>query len=147
MSSRPRAVCGLRAKRSHAAPMRRRSTPLFTETGRGRTLRSMQTLDREDRLQLMKFICSFAWADLEVQKAERKFVGKLARELELDEDEQKQVEAWLEVPPTPDEVDPQDIPKAHRELFLDTVRAIIVADGKIDAEEAENFSLLEAMLR
>ncbi|HJK94094.1 MAG TPA: TerB family tellurite resistance protein [Polyangiaceae bacterium LLY-WYZ-15_(1-7)] len=107
----------------------------------------MQTLDREDRLQLMKFICSFAWADLEVQKAERKFVGKLARELELDEDEQKQVEAWLEVPPTPDEVDPQDIPKAHRELFLDTVRAIIVADGKIDAEEAENFSLLEAMLR
>ena len=58
-----------------------------------------------------------------------------------------EVEAWLEVPPTPDEVDPQDIPKAHRELFLDTVRAIIVADGKIDAEEAENFSLLEAMLR
>lgn len=107
----------------------------------------MQTLDREDRLRLMKFICSFAWADLEVQDAERKFVHRLVAELELDDAEKAKVEDWLEVPPPAEEVDPADIPKAHRQLFLDTVRAIIVADGKVDADEAESFALLEALLR
>lgn len=107
----------------------------------------MQTLDREDRLRLMKFICSFAWADLEVQDAERKFVHRLVAELELDDEEKAKVEDWLEVPPPAEEVDPADIPRGHRQLFLDTVRAIIVADGKVDADEAESFALLEALLR
>lgn len=107
----------------------------------------MQALDREDRLRLMKFICSFAWADLEIQDDERKFIGKLVKELELDEEEQALVEGWLEVPPRAEEVDPAEIPPAHRQLFLDTVRAIIVSDGKIDRDEAESFALLEALMR
>jgi uncharacterized tellurite resistance protein B-like protein len=107
----------------------------------------MQTLDREDRLRLVKFICSFAWADLEVQDAERKFVHKLVKELGLDEAERAKVEEWLDVPPRAEEVDPADIPRGHRQLFLDTVRAIIVADGKVDADEAENFAILEALLK
>ncbi|MCB9602759.1 MAG: TerB family tellurite resistance protein [Sandaracinus sp.] len=107
----------------------------------------MQTLDREDRLRLVKFICSFAWADLEVQAAERKFVHKLVKELGLDDAEKARVEEWLEVPPPAEEVDPAEIPRAHRQLFLDTVRAIIVADGKVDADEAENFAILEALLK
>ncbi|MEM9073120.1 MAG: TerB family tellurite resistance protein [Myxococcota bacterium] len=107
----------------------------------------MKTLDREDRLRLMKFICSFAWADLEIQDEERSFVQKLVRELELDEDEQAQVEQWLTVPPPAEELDPAEIPREHRQLFLDTARAMIVADGKIDPDEAENFALLEALMR
>ena len=107
----------------------------------------MQALNREDRLRLMKFICSFAWADLEIQDAERKFVGKLVKQLELDEAETKMVEGWLEVPPPVEELDPAEIPRAHRQLFLDTARAMIVADGTIDADEAENFALLEALVR
>ena len=107
----------------------------------------MQTLDREDRLRLVKFICSFAWADLEVQPAERKFVQRLVKELELDDAERDMVERWLEVPPPAEEVDPAEIPRAHRQLFLDTVRAIIVADGRVDVEEAENFALFDALLR
>lgn len=106
----------------------------------------MNALDREDRLQLMKFICSFAWADLQVQDEERSFVSKLVAQLELDEEERAQVQSWLEVPPAAEELDPADIPEAHRQLFLETARAMIVADGKIDAEEAENFTLLEALL-
>ncbi len=106
----------------------------------------MQALDREDRLRLMRFICSFAWADLEVQQEERSFVGKLIQQLDLDEDEVAQVEGWLKVPPTADELDPAEIPREHRQLFLDTARAMIVADGKIDADEAVNFDLLEQLL-
>ena len=33
----------------------------------------LDALDREDRLQLMRFVCSFAWADLEVTAREREF--------------------------------------------------------------------------
>ncbi len=107
----------------------------------------MHALDREDRLRLMRFICSFAWADLEIQDEERAFVRKLVGELELDEEERRQVEQWLQVPPPAEELDPADIPREHRQIFLDTARAMIVADGKIDPEEAENFALLEALMR
>ncbi|MAQ13404.1 MAG: hypothetical protein CMN30_01190 [Sandaracinus sp.] len=107
----------------------------------------MDTLDRDDRLRLMKFICSFAWADLEIQDEERDFITKLIKELDLDEAEQAQVQQWLEVPPTAEELDPAEIPRAHREIFLETARAMIVSDGRIDEDEAENFALFEALVR
>ena len=107
----------------------------------------MKGLDREDRLRLMKFICSFAWADLEIQDAERNFVSKLVQQLELDDEEAALVEGWLTLPPRAEELDPMEIPHEHRELFLETARAMIVADGKIDPEEAENFELLEQLVR
>jgi len=108
---------------------------------------AMKQLDREDRLRLMRFICSFAWADLEIQDEEREFIKKLVKELDLDDAEKAQVEAWLEVPPTADELDPAEIPLSHREIFLETARAMIVADGRIDEDEAENFALFEALVR
>lgn len=95
----------------------------------------------------MKFVCSFAWADLEIQDAERAFIKKLIKELELDENEIAQVDEWLEVPPPAHELDPAEIPVEHRQLFLDTARAMIVSDGKIDAEEAANFALFETLVR
>lgn len=107
----------------------------------------MKRLRREDRLRLMKFVCSFAWADLEVQAEERAFVAKLARTLKLDDEERAQVEEWLKTPPRPEEVDPTTIPKAHREIFLDTVKALVAADGKISVDEAENLALFRALLR
>jgi len=110
-------------------------------------VRFMKQLDREDRLRLMRFICSFAWADLEIQDEEREFIKKLVKELDLDEAEQAQVQGWLEVPPTADELDPAEIPLSHREIFLETARAMIVADGRIDEDEAENFALFEALVR
>ena len=103
-------------------------------------------LDREDRLRLMRFVCSFAWADLEVQDEERSFVSKMVRRLELEEDDKKQVAGWLEVPPPPEEVDPSEVPKAHRELFLETVRGLIAADKRVDPEERANLELFEQLL-
>lgn len=103
-------------------------------------------LDREDRLQLMRFVCSFAWADLEVRPEERNFILEMIERLELDEEERAQVTQWLEVPPRPDDLDPEDIPKEHRELFLDAVKAMILSDGNIKDVEAENLIILDQLL-
>ncbi|MCS6799705.1 MAG: TerB family tellurite resistance protein [Myxococcota bacterium] len=108
---------------------------------------SLADLSPEQRLQLLRFVCSFAWADLEVRPSERRFVEKLVRRLGLGPDEVAAVERWLEVPPPPEELDPQLVPRAHRELFVRTARRMIQADGELSALEAENLELLEALLR
>jgi uncharacterized membrane protein YebE (DUF533 family) len=107
----------------------------------------LDALDREDRLQLMRFVCSFAWADLEISDREREFIVNMVARLDLDEEEQKQVNEWLEMPPSADELDPADIPREHRQLFLDAARALILADGDIDDAEAENLIILDQLLR
>ena len=98
----------------------------------------LDSLDREDRLQLMRFVCSFAWADLEVTSEERDFIVQLVDRLELDDEERKEVAQWLEVPPPADDLDPADIPREHRELFLDAARAMIISDGDVDDVEGGN---------
>jgi hypothetical protein len=108
---------------------------------------ALNVLSPEERLQLMKFVCSFAWADLEVAEEERAFVGKLIDKLGLSRDEIELVEEWLEVPPPPEEVDPTRIPRAHRQLFIDAARAMVVVDGRVDPEEAENLALLEMLVK
>src|SRR5512144_1070067 len=106
----------------------------------------LDKLSRTDRLRLMKFICSFAWADLEVHEKERSFVKRMVKKLQLDEDDAAQVRGWLEVPPPPEDVDPTKIPLRHRELFLDAIRATIMADGVVAPEEQEAFSLMEQLI-
>jgi uncharacterized tellurite resistance protein B-like protein len=107
---------------------------------------NLAKLPKEERLQLMKFVCSFAWADLEIADQERRFVHKLVKKLQLDKDEAKQVERWLELPPRAEEVDPAAVPHAHRSIFLNAAREVIAADGTISEEERENFALLEQLL-
>ena len=107
----------------------------------------LDELDREDRLQLMRFVCSFAWANLEVTTQEREFIVKMVERLGLDEDERTQVSKWLEVPPRADDLDPADIPREHRQLFLDAARAMILSDGDVDDVEAENLVILDQLLR
>jgi uncharacterized membrane protein YebE (DUF533 family) len=104
-------------------------------------------LEKADRLRLMRFVCSFAWADLEVQDAEKTFVGKMIRELDLDEDERGQVDAWLKRPPPPEDVDPTDIPKEHRQIFLNAALQLVGADGVVDEHEMETLSIFEQLLR
>ena len=50
----------------------------------------------------------------------------------LGPDDARQVEEWLEVAPAPASVDPKLVPRPHRGLFLDSVRALVYADGKVD---------------
>ena len=107
----------------------------------------LDALNKEDRLQLMRFVCSFAWADLEITDREREFIVKMVDRLNLDDDERQQVEKWLEVPPLPDDLDPADVPREHRQLFLDAARAMIFSDGEVNDVEAENLIILDQLLR
>ena len=107
----------------------------------------LDALNKEDRLQLMRFVCSFAWADLEITDEEREFIVKMVIRLELDDEEQDQVAQWLEVPPRADDLDPGDIPKEHRQLFLDAAKAMIMSDGNVEDVEAENLIILDQLLR
>ena len=107
----------------------------------------LEKLSREERLQLMRFVCSFAWADLEIRPEERDFIIMMITRLELDEDDTAQVAQWLQVPPPVDDLDPEDIPREHRKLFLDAAKAMILSDGTVEQVEAENLIILDALLR
>lgn len=104
-------------------------------------------LDPESRLRLIRFVCSFAWADLEVADAERSLVMRMLDQLGLDEEEREAAERWLKVPPYPEDVDPTDIPIEHRQLFLSTILEIVGADGRVDPKEMETLSVFERLLR
>lgn len=107
----------------------------------------MKRLRREERLQLVKFVCALAWADLEVTDAERLFIARVVRGLRLDAEEVGLVEGWLEVPPPPEEVDPARVPPEHRKLFLEAARAIVEADATAGPAERESLRLLQKLLR
>lgn len=108
---------------------------------------ALKDLKADDRLRLMKFVCSFVWADLEVRDEERAFVRKLAQKLHLDAMEWEQVLKWLELPPRPEEVDPAQIPRAHRDLFLETAKQVMAADNEVAPDEREHFQLFQALLK
>jgi uncharacterized tellurite resistance protein B-like protein len=105
-----------------------------------------EELSREDRLLLLKFVCAFAWTDLEVRDSERRFVRRLVKRLQLDADDAKQVDEWLSIAPSPQSVDPARVPLAHRRTFVEAVRALIYADGEVEAEEREQLEKLKAAL-
>ncbi|MCA9591963.1 MAG: TerB family tellurite resistance protein [Myxococcales bacterium] len=94
----------------------------------------------------MKFVCAFAWTDLEIRDAERRFVEHLAHKLELGADEREQVEQWLHVAPAPGEVDPSLVPPEHRRAFIESVRALIYIDGEVDPDERQQFERLRNAL-
>ncbi len=108
---------------------------------------TLEDLGSEDRLRLMRFVCTFAWADLEVQDAESSFVHKLIDQLGFDEEETAQVEEYLKRPPAPEEVDPNDVPAEHRQVFLNACLQLVGADGVVAEAELETLSLLEKLLR
>lgn len=94
----------------------------------------------------MRFVCSFAWADFEVQPEEREYVKELVQKLQMSDDEREEVWKWLEVPPRAEEVDPTEIPRRHRELFLEAVKKVVMADGVLAPEEEENLKLFKELL-
>jgi len=104
-------------------------------------------LNRDERLLLLRFVCSFAWVDLEVRAAERAFVSRLTRRLDLDEDENRQVEMWLAQPPSPESVDPALVPKEHRMRFIRAIESVIAIDGEISAIERQQLLSFAQLLR
>lgn len=106
----------------------------------------LDQLSRDERLLLLKFVCAFAWTDLEVTDSEKGFVRRLVARLGLSDDDKTQVEAWLHVAPAPSEVDPSLVPAEHRRTFVEAARAVIYADGNVDDEERDQLDKLKAAL-
>jgi len=106
----------------------------------------LDQLDRRERLRLVQFVCSFAWADFEIQPEERVFISRLIRRLELDEEEDLQVQQWLDRPPSLDDLDPTSIPAAHRRFFVEAIEGLISADGEVADEERESFEIFKQLL-
>jgi uncharacterized tellurite resistance protein B-like protein len=105
-----------------------------------------EQLSREDRLLLLQFVCAFAWTDLEIKPGERQFVERLMERLQLGADERAEVEGYLHVAPAPGATNPERVPREHRRVFIEAVRALIYADGDVDVEERERFEKLRAAL-
>ena len=106
----------------------------------------LQDLERPERMRLMKFVCSFAWADLEIHPSEREFISRMVNRIDLDQEERDQVNRWLEVPPPPQEIDPTAIPLEHRATFIESVVGIIESDGVVSEEEKDTLELFENLL-
>ena len=106
----------------------------------------LDRLDRRERMRLMKFVCSFAWADLEVCPEEREFVRDMIARLTLDEAERAKVQGWLDVPPEPESVDPTLVPPEHRRVFIEAIEGVIASDGRITHEERESFRIFRDLV-
>ncbi len=106
----------------------------------------LSQLSSNDRLRLMKFVCSFAWADLEIQPEERAFIARLIRGLDLERGEEIQIHRWLDLPPAPEGLDPTTIPVEHRRFFVEAVEGVIASDGHISPEERESLAVFKKLL-
>ena len=103
-------------------------------------------LEPEARMNLMKFVCSFAWTDLKVTQSERDMVMRISGRLGLTNEETQRVAQWLEVPPAADEVDPTMVPVEHRQVFLTAVELTAQADGELPPAERESLTLFRELL-
>ena len=109
-------------------------------------------LDAAARMNLMKFVCSFAWTDLKVSQAERDLIMRIAGQIGLTNVEVGKVGEWLQVPPPPEETppvvldDPTLVPAEHRQLFFDAAQLMVRADGAIAPAEREQLALFRELL-
>lgn len=107
---------------------------------------AFESLNPDERLLLMRFVCSFAWADFEIRDEERRWIAALIGRLDLGDEERAAVEVWLERPPSVESIDPALVPVAHREVFLTAIASLIRTDGEVSEEEAESFDLLKQLV-
>ena len=82
------------------------------------------SMNAAERMNLMRFVCSFVWTDLKVA----------------------QVSAWLRTPPNVEDIDPTSIPRAHRQLFLQAAELAVKVDGRVVPAEAESLALFRELL-
>jgi hypothetical protein len=96
---------------------------------------------------LLRFVCSFAGADLEVRPEERAFISDLVRRFGLNDGEHAEVESWLAEPPPAASVDPALVPREHRVRFVRAAESVIAVDGEIAEAEREQVLVFAQLLR
>jgi len=108
---------------------------------------SLLQLTREERMLLIRFVCSFVWVDFQVRVEERAMVAGMIRRFELDAEEERQALEWLKAPPDPELVDPQSVPREHRVIFLRAVESVVSVDREVTEDERESVILFAQLLR
>jgi hypothetical protein len=103
-------------------------------------------LSPADRMNLLRFVCSFVWTDLRVAQQERDLVMRIVGHLHLSDAEAAQVTEWLRVPPRGEEVDPTKVPREHREAFLKVAELAVQADGRVVPAERDALETFRALL-
>lgn len=109
--------------------------------------RPLGELDRDQRMLLLRFVCSFAWEDQVVKPVERELIARLMGRLELEPDERDRALQWLEQPPGSDSVDPALVPESHKLLFLRTAESVVSVDGEVTEAERERVIRFAQALR
>lgn len=104
-------------------------------------------LDSKSKMALLEFVCSFAWTDLKVQQQERDLVMRIVGRFGLSADEIRRVEHWLKSPPPPEDIDPTQIPREHRQLFLEAAALAVRADGRVVQAEIDQLEVFRDLLR
>jgi len=99
-----------------------------------------------ERFLLLRYLCAFAWTDLVVRDGEKRFVRRMMKHADLGAAEIAQVEAWLEVAPSPGSVDITQVPRDKRRIFIEAARALAYSDGDVDAEERATLDRWRAAL-
>jgi uncharacterized tellurite resistance protein B-like protein len=98
-------------------------------------------LTEAERIDLMRFLCSFAWADGEVQPKERAVLDRVLAGLQLSDEGHAQVRAWLSAPPDMEGFDFGAIAPDKRSLFTDHAFEVAAADGGLAAEELAHLQM------
>ena len=99
-----------------------------------------------ERMNLMRFVTSFVWTDLKVSQPERDLVMRIVGKLDLTDAEAAQVAQWLRVPPDIEDLDPESVPRAHRQLFLSAAELVVKADGKVVPAERDALAIFRDLL-
>ena len=102
----------------------------------------LDQLDRQYRLRLMQFLCSFAWADGKVQEQEKLLIRRFAEYLDFDDEAIRNIEAWLKQAPRLEEFDMSEISQVDRVIFVEAIESVILADGRMAAKEQALFDRL-----
>jgi uncharacterized tellurite resistance protein B-like protein len=106
----------------------------------------LDEMTAEERLLLLRFVCSFAWADAQVREEERSLVRHYADKLRLSDGERRQLRAWLDHAPPAETVDPDLVPARHRAAFVRAIESVIAVDGEVAPAERDRLIELASML-
>ncbi len=98
-------------------------------------------LTDKERVDLMRFLCSFAWADGEVQAEERTVLERVLGSLGLSAEARAEATAWLLAPPPMDGFDFRAIAADKRALFIDQAFEVAAADGGLAPDELRHLQM------
>ena len=98
-------------------------------------------LTEAEQIDLMRFLCSFAWADGEVQAQEKVVLERVLSSLTLSEAGRAEASRWLFRPPNMEGFDFGAIPPDKRALFLDRAFEVAAAHGGLGKEELRHLQM------